>query len=95
MSNEKELLMPLPADPYVYKHKIKAKVRKDYHIILGEDKNFYSVPYQFVGQTVIAVYDTNEVSIYLNMKQIAVHKRSYGKYKHITCKEHLHPRHLA
>ncbi len=95
MSNEKELLMPLPADPYVYKHKIKAKVRKDYHIILGEDKNFYSVPYQFVGQTVIAVYDTNEVSIYLNMKQIAVHKRSYGKYKYITCKEHLHPRHLA
>jgi transposase len=95
ISNEKDLLFPLPAEPYVYKHKINAKVRKDYHIILGEDKNLYSVPYQYVGQTVVAVYDTTEVAIYLNMKQIAVHKRSYGKYKHITCKEHLHPRHLA
>lgn len=94
ISNEKDLLFPLPAEPYVYKHKINAKVRKDYHIILGEDKNLYSVPYQYVGQTVVAVYDTTEVAIYLNMKQIAVHKRSYGKYKHITCKEHLHPRHF-
>lgn len=95
LTHEKGLLSPLPGEPYVYKHKVKAKVRKDYHIILGEDKNFYSVPYHNVGQSVDVIYDTDEVSIYLNMKQIAVHKRSYGKYKYITCEEHLHPRHLA
>lgn len=47
---EKSLLQPLPAEAFVIRHRVLAKVQKNYHITLGEDHHHYSVPYQFIGK---------------------------------------------
>src|SRR4051794_12248332 len=39
---EQPLLQPLPPDSFVIKHKVFARVQKNYHITLGEDWHHYS-----------------------------------------------------
>lgn len=89
VAEEQALLRPLPAAPFLLKHTTQAKVNKNYHIILGEDYHQYSVPYQYIGKSVKAVYDSQEVEIYLGLKRIAAHKRDYRKYEHTTLSEHM------
>jgi transposase len=86
---EKNLLQPLPASIFVIKHRVQAKVQKNYHITLGEDWHHYSVPYQHIGKTVTAVYDSDTVEIYLQFQRIALHKRGYKKHGYTTLKEHM------
>jgi transposase len=86
---EKPFLKPLPAEPFVIKHKTQAKVKKNYHVILGEDWHQYSVPYQYIGQQVTLVYDAGEVEIFIGLHRIAVHKRDYLKYGYTTLAEHM------
>lgn len=89
ITQEKNHLQPLPASRFVIKHRAEAKVQKNYHITLGEDWHHYSVPYQYIGKTVIAVYDSDTVEIYLQFQRIALHKRSYKKHGYTTVKEHM------
>lgn len=86
---EKPLLSPLPAEPYVYKHRASAKVKKNYHVILGEDWHQYSVPHQFIGRQVVIVYDAQTVEIFLDMHRIAVHRRNYRRNGYTTLPEHM------
>lgn len=86
---EKELLQPLPASAFIIRHRVQAKVQKNYHITLGEDWHHYSVPYQYIGKTVTAVYDSDTVEVYLQFQRIALHKRSYKKHDFSTVKEHM------
>lgn len=88
-TEEKNLLQPLPSGSFELKHRVKAKVQKNYHITLGEDWHHYSVPYQQVSKTVTAVYDTDIVEIYLEHQRIALHKRSYKPHGHTTTQEHM------
>lgn len=89
LAEEKSLLQPLPPFPFVIKHRVQAKVQKNYHITLGEDWHHYSVPYSYIGKTVTAVYDADVVEIYLQHQRIALHKRSYKKHGYTTVKEHM------
>lgn len=86
---EKHLMQPLPAQPFVIKHQVLAKVQKNYHITLGENYHHYSVPYQFIGKQVQAVYDTDIVEVYYQFKRIALHRRSYKKHGITTVGEHM------
>lgn len=86
---ERPLLQPLPASVFLIKHRVQARVQKNYHITLGEDWHHYSVPYQYIGKTVTAVYDSDIVEIYLQFQRIALHKRSYKKHGYTTVKEHM------
>lgn len=88
-TEEKSLLQPLPSGSFELKHRARAKVQKNYHITLGEDWHHYSVPYQLVSKTVIAVYDTDVVEIYLEHQRIAFHKRSYKPHGHTTERQHM------
>jgi hypothetical protein len=49
-AEERGLLQALPTDPFEVSEYRKAKVHPDCHIQV--DRNFYSVPYQLIGQTV-------------------------------------------
>lgn len=89
VKEEKPLLQPLPASPFVMKHRVQAKVQKNYHITLGEDWHHYSVPYQYIGKAVSVVYDADTVEIYLQFQRIALHKRNYKKHGYTTVKEHM------
>lgn len=86
---EKDLLQPLPASGFIIKHKVSAKVQRNYHITLGENYHHYSVPYQFIGKQVSAVYDTDIVEIYYQHKRIALHTRSYKKHDFTTVGDHM------
>jgi transposase len=89
MLEEKLLLQPLPAEEFAIRHRVLAKVQKNYHITLGEDYHHYSVPYQFIGKQVSAVYDTDNVEIYYQHKRIAMHRRSYKKHDFTTVGDHM------
>lgn len=91
---EKSFLKPLPLSEFVVKHEVKAKVQRNYHVILGEDMHQYSVPYIHVGETVKITYDTNEVEIFLNLHRIALHRRSYRRNGYTTREEHMPESHL-
>lgn len=93
VEDEQHLLKELPAEPFIFKHTVKAKVQKNYHIILGEDWHQYSVPYQYISKTVKLVYDIGEVEIYLGTRRIAAHKRNLRKHGYTTLSEHMPEKH--
>lgn len=85
---EQEALQPLPAELYVMKYETKSKVQRNYHVLLGQDRHYYSVPYNLVGKTMRIVYDTDLVEIYHQHQRVAVHRRSFKKYDYTTLLEH-------
>lgn len=92
-AEEKRLLQPLPAGIFELKHSVVAKVQKNYHITLGEDWHHYSVPYQHIGKSVSAVYDTDIVEVFFQHHRIALHKRSYKQHDYTTVPEHMPDHH--
>jgi transposase len=89
ISEEQELLQGLPDEDYFIRHRVNAKVQKNYHITLGEDWHHYSVPYTYIGKMVQAVYDTDSVEVYFQHQRIAFHRRNYRKHGYTTLKEHM------
>jgi len=93
-SEEKATLKPLPAHDFIVRHRVKAKVQRNYHVILGEDMHQYSVPYIYVGKEVQIVYDQHEVEVFLDMQRIALHTRSLRRNGYSTKEEHMPEKHL-
>lgn len=94
-SKEKALLQPLPQSTYSIKHYTKAKVQKHYHVLVGEDWHFYSVPYRYIGKEVRIAYCADHVEIYHDGQRIAVHTRNYTSHGYTSVKEHMPERHQA
>jgi transposase len=88
---EKPLLRPLPSDVFELKKTISAKVQRIYHVMLGEDKNFYSVPFQYVGRQATVVYTTRNIEIYIDNQRVATHSRMPGRQTYLYS---THPDHL-
>ncbi len=94
VDGEQALLKPLVAPPFVIYHQADAKVQLNYHVMLGEDQHYYSVPYVYLGKTIRMIYDLDHVKIYLpNHQLIATHKRDRTKHKATTLDEHRAPNH--
>lgn len=92
---EKHLLKELPVEPFMLKSLTKAKVKPNYHVILGEDWHQYSVPHQYIGQKATIVYDEQVVEVFIdNMKRIAVHRRDCRRNGYTTLPEHMPESHL-
>lgn len=86
---EKAFLRPLPETPFILKNKTRAKVKKNYHVVLGQDMHSYSVPYQYVGQETNIVYDEKVVEVFLdNLQRIAIHSRDTRRHGYSTLSEH-------
>ncbi len=89
LQQEKSTLRPLPETSFSLKNKTRAKVKKNYHVILGEDMHSYSVPHQYVSQETSIVYDEDVVEIFLsNLQRIAIHPRDTRRYGYSTLPEH-------
>lgn len=86
-------LNALPSMDFVVRHRVKVKVQRNYHILLGEDMHHYSVPYLHVGKQVIVVYDTLEVEIFLELQRIALHRRVLRRNGYTTLEEHMPQNH--
>lgn len=94
-SREKPLLQSLPSEPYVMKYTTESKVQRNYHVFIGEDKHYYSVPYTLVGKRLNIVYDTDTVEIFDGFTRIAHHRRSYKPYDYSTNPEHMPDAHKS
>lgn len=86
-------LMALPPTSYLIKHYRGARIQKNGHVFLSEDKHYYSVPFRYIGQWVRLIYSQRSVEIYHQHQRIAVHERLQGQYHYSTIKEHLSSAH--
>ena len=89
LANEKPILQLLPKEPYEIKYYRELKVAKNNFIMLSCDKNYYSVPYQWIGETAKVIYTRSMVRIYIRSIMVAIHQRSYIPGKYTFVKEHL------
>nr|WP_319397619.1 IS21 family transposase [uncultured Carboxylicivirga sp.] len=89
LSNEKHLLQELPSKPFEIKYYKQYKLAQNNHIYMGEDKHYYSAPYQYIGQNLKVIYTRSMVRIFHGYNLIAVHKRELGTGTYTTNKEHL------
>ena len=92
-NDEKPVLKSLPATRYEIKHVTESKVPPDYHVILGEDRHHYSVPFTLIGKKLKIIYTSTSVEVYHDLKRVAVHARNYKKHDFTTLAEHMPPHH--
>jgi hypothetical protein len=90
---EKPLLRALPEERFAVRHKTRGIIQVGYHVMLGEDKHMYSVPYQNIGKEVQLSYDHQTVEIFINLHRIAIHVRDYTKNGYTTIPEHMPEKH--
>ena len=86
---EKHVLSPLPERRYELKQLSFATVMLNGHVLLGQDKHYYSVPYQFIRKKVKLLYSNSQVEVYYKYNRIAFHQRIKKPYGYTTITEHL------
>ena len=67
IGEEKAFLTPLPISPFKRKYTKIAIVQKNYHVWLGQDEHYYSIPYTYVGKEVTIFYDSELVEVYYEL----------------------------
>jgi hypothetical protein len=79
---EKPFLKALPSSPYEVFYFKQAKVHPDCHFI--HEKNYYSVPHQFVGKELDIKFNGKEVLAYYETVLIGSHPAMRGSYHYST-----------
>ena len=84
---EKEKLMPLPADPYPCHERVEVKVGKSPYVRF--DKNDYSVPHTLVRRALVVLATLDTVRILDGNEVVASHPRSYDRGVQIEDPTHI------
>ncbi len=92
---EREHLKPLPLKRYEIKEYRRAKVQKMGYVYFSPDKNYYSVPYRYIGKQTQIHYTQKHVEVYYNHQRIALHQRNYSKGSYNTNRDHLSSTHQS
>ena len=89
------VMKDLPGDLFEISKTVTAKVQRNYHVFVGEEKNFYSVPYQYAGKKATLIYNTKTVEIYIGNQRVATHSRlsHHDQYRYRTENTHLPKNH--
>ena len=99
---EEKSLNNLPISLYEHKKCYKATIQSNYHVLLSEDKRYYSIPHRYYSESIVnnrkkikaELYYTREnIEIYFKNERIAVHRRDYSMKKYITNPEHMPEKH--
>ena len=56
---------------------------------MTEDKNYYSVPYLYIGKKVNIFYSQTVVEVFYRYERIAYHMRDKTPFRYITVDEHM------
>ena len=85
----------LPGEAFELKTTVRATIQKNYHVFLGQHKNYYSVPFQYVGQRATVVYCRCRVEIFVGTDRVATHERLHpsDRYQYRTDADHLPKNH--
>lgn len=91
--DEKPYMPSLPSEMFAVKKSTRAKVQRNYHVILGEDWHQYSVPYKYVGKQTQIIYTNKQVEVYCATQRIAVHPRDRRSQGYSTLAAHMPEKH--
>lgn len=83
---EKKELRSIPETPYQLFYFKKAKVHPDCHFM--HNKNYYSVPYQYVGKEIDVKFNSKEIHAYHETNLITSHSTFRGHYHYSTNEKH-------
>jgi len=86
---EKSYLSSLPRYTFESKEYRKAKVQKMGYVYCSTYKNYYSVPYRYIGKKVELRYDHKTLEVYYNRERLATHPTHQAKGKYTTINGHL------
>ncbi len=92
---EKPNMLSLPDEMYRFRMRKEVKLSATYHVCVGSERHFYSVPYQYVGQIVKVMWDVEYVEVYAGNELICLHSRNTIPYGYTTDKVHMPDKHLA
>jgi len=94
LEEEKEYLQPLPKERYELALWKKLTPGFNYHIEV--EKNFYSVPYEYIKQELDVRVTAATVEVFYNNLRICSHPRHHGKPgNYATIPEHMPEKHKA
>ena len=82
-------LQPLCESMFEMREIKQVTVMKNGHVLLYEDKHYYSVPYQFIGKKLRLQYTRTQVEVYDQYKLIAKHKRIRSSHNYSTQEDHM------
>ncbi len=88
LAEEKACLKPLPGSGFEIKYYADLTVMANNCIYLARDKQYYSVPFQYIGNKVQIIYTRTLVRIYKGGACIATHQRATGA-GYTTAVEHF------
>lgn len=88
-AEEEAYLLALPKEPFELSEWAVAKVAPNCHV--AYQSYFYSVPYEYVGESVEVRATRNTVEVFYHHERVASHKRAYGKARYVTVEDHMSP----
>lgn len=92
---EKPQMKPLPERMYRLRMRKEVKLSSTYHVCVGSERHFYSVPFKYVGQMVKVMWDVESVEVYVGTECVCMHHRSLIPYGYSTDKSHMPDNHTA
>ena len=92
---EMHCLQPLPPTPFRFTYRKQVRLGSNYHVIVGSEHHFYSVPYQYVGEEVNVVWDYKTVAVYARGERVAIHRRAFFPNGYTTEEAHMPEKHQA
>jgi len=92
---EKPQMQPLPEQMYRFRMRKEVKLSSTYHICIGKERHFYSVPFKYVGQTLKVMWDIEFVEVFAGKELVCSHSRSLVPYGYSTEKAHMPDKHIA
>ena len=90
---ESDALAALPAQRFEIRNYLRVTVLQNGHVLLKEDRHYYSVPYKYIRKKVKIAYTSSQVKVYYNYHCIAMHKRVKSPYNYTTDPDHLASQH--
>lgn len=93
LAEERAHLAPLPTTRFEPASYLTRKVARDYHVDV--QRQYYSVPYPHVGQTVEVRLTPSHVEVLLRDQRIALHRRVSPSQRFVTDPAHMPAHHRA
>lgn len=94
-ARDKPKLGPLPDHRYSIKKYARVTVQVNSHVLLSDDRHYYSIPYRFIGKKVKLSWDKRVVEVYFERKRIAFHLRNAERFGYTSTPDHLPSNHQS
>lgn len=94
-NEEKPAMEPLPNIMYRFRYRKTVKLGPSYHVCVGKERHFYSVPHIYVSQKVTVMWDVRYVEVYSGNELVCTHERRFEICGYTTKEEHMPESHKA